>query len=497
MSLAFHANAGSFASAGCFLIGKPFSAGRRLQRMQRLRLLVIASALIAAPRVARAQSPDIATKADQYLSVRADMGNFTGAVLIAKGDSVIFRKGYGYADVEKRVPFTPDTQHEVASVSKMFTAMAALKLRDAGKLELSDSICRYLDDCPVTWKPVTIDEVIHHTSGIPDYEDPLGLGSKEYMELMTKPDAIVRLLAAARSKPLDFPPGTKFSYSNTAYDLLSYIVQRAAGKPFADYVTSTLLKPARMTHSGVIGVDNPKNLETAYTWGELGWDKTLAGVSFTDGFMEPVPNLPLTQPEGDAWLFTTLDDLFKWSRVMDGGKLVSKSEIADAFKPGLGNYGFGWFIDKAMNRTRYSHTGALPGRLTNFIKFPDDSVTIIIFSNSDRGRMGSVTHDLSAIVLGQPYDMPVRGKVVALPPEKIAPLLGEYRQADGKVLSISSGDMLTAKLTDRYTAGLIPLSPTEFYFPLADGRAIFTLGADGKATQVNMRYAGADHIATR
>jgi hypothetical protein len=93
--------------------------------------------------------------------------------------------------------------------------------------------------------------------------------------------------------------------------------------------------------------------------------------------------------------------------------------------------------------------------------------------------------------------MPVRGKVVTLTADQIAPLLGEYKQADGKVLAISMGDMLTAKLTGRYTAGLIPLSPTEFYFPLADGRAIFTLGNDGKATQVNMRYSGADHIAMR
>jgi CubicO group peptidase (beta-lactamase class C family) len=465
--------------------------------MQRLSLFLIGAALVASPRFACAQSSDIAAKADQYLTVRADMGNFTGAVLIAKGDRVIFRKGYGYADVEKRIPFTADTQHEVASVSKMFTAMAALKLRDAGKLGLADSICMYLDACPETWKPITIDELIHHTSGIPDYEDPLGLGSKEYMEFMTKPDAIARIVAEARSKPLDFPPGTKWSYSNTAYDLLSYIIQRAAGKPFAEYVTSTLLKPAGMVYSGVIGVDHPKNLETAYTWSELGWEKMLGGVRFTDGFMQRVADLPLTPPDGDAWLFSTLDDLFKWSRVMDGGRLVTSGEIAEVFKPELGNYGFGWFVEKTFDRVRYSHTGALPGRLTNFIKFPGDSVTIIILSNADAGRMGSVTHDLSAITLGQPYDMPVRGKVVKLTAGQIAPLLGEYKQADGKVLAVSMGDMLTAKLTGRYTAGLIPLSPTEFYFPLADGRAIFTIGIDGKASQVNMRYAGADHIATR
>lgn len=426
------------------------------------------------------------------------MGNFSGAVLIAKGGRILFRKGYGYADVEKRIPFTPETQHEVASVSKMFTAMAALKLRDQGKLSLSDSICQYLDDCPDIWKPITIDELIHHTSGIPDYEDPLELGSPKYNAFMVQPGAMAQIVADARKKPLDFPPGTKFSYSNTAYNLLSYVVQRAAGRPFAEYVTSTLLKPAGMTHSGVIGVNSPTSLAHGYTWGDLGWDKIVGGVSFTDGHMQRVPDLPFTQPDGDAWLFTTMDDLLKWSRIMDGVSFVSPSEVAEVFKPELEGYGAGWFTGPAFDRMRYRHTGGLPGRLTDFVKFPSDSVTIIIFINADRGRASSVTRDLSSIVLGLPYDMPVRGKVVKLAPAQISVLLGEYRMADGKLMTVSDdGTMIVAKLEGRYTAGLIPLSATEFYMPLGDGRAIFTLDSTGKASSLNMHYSGVDHIATR
>jgi Beta-lactamase class C and other penicillin binding proteins len=341
------------------------------------------------------------------------MGNFSGAVLIAKGDRILFRKGYGYADVEKGVPFTPETQHEVASVSKMFTAMAALKLRDDGRLGLNDSICRYLDDCPVIWQPITVDQLIHHTSGIPDYEEALDLGSKTYMDFMMSLDAMKQIVSDARKKPLDFPPGTKFHYSNTAYNLLSYIVQRAAGEHFADFVTKTLLKPAGMTHSGVIGVNHPSHLAAGYTWGDLGWDRLLTGEPLSK-HAERVGDLPLTQPDGDAWLFTTLDDLYKWSKVMDGGKLVPPGDVAEVFKPEIDGYGFGWFIDRGFNRPRYSHTGALPGRVTYFAKFPADSVTIIILSNVDHGRMASVSRDLSQIALGLPYDMPVRGKVTTL-----------------------------------------------------------------------------------
>ena len=446
-----------------------------------------------------AQTPDVATQADRYLTTRMEMGNFSGAVLIAKDGKVLFRKGYGYADLDKRVSYTADTQHDVASISKMFTAMAAVKLRDQGKLKLSDSICGYLDNCPETWKPITIDQLIHHTSGIPDYEEPLELGSPAYMEFMSKPGSSARIIAEARTKPLNFKPGEKFQYSNTAYIALSYIVQRASGKPFAEYVTQALLKPAGMTHTGVIGSSpaRPKNLAFGYTYGNLGWEKMLAGVSFTDGHMQRVADLPLTPPHGDGFLYSTLDDLYRWSQVMDGGSIVTASDIAEVFKPGLGDYGFGWFITRAFNRTRYNHTGALPGYVSNFIKFPEDKITIIILANIDRGRMSSISRDLSSIALGAPYDMPVRGKVVKLTQEQTATLKGEYKMADGTVLTVDESDMLTAEIKGRYMAGLIPLSPTEFYFPLGDGRAIFTIDNTGKATQVNMRYSGEDHIATR
>lgn len=463
---------------------------------------IIARILVAALFVATpvwSQTPDVAATVDRYLSTRAEMGNFSGAALIAKDGKILYRKGYGYADVEKKIPYTPETQHSVASISKMFTAVAALKLRDQGKLKLDDSICGYLDNCPDAWKAVTVSHLIHHTSGIPDYEEKLELGSEKYMAFMTRPEATRLILDSARLQPLEFTPGTKFHYSNTAYNVLAEVVQRAAGMSFEDCVTKTILIPAGMTHSGVMGgKKKPAKLAFGYTHDGLPWDKMLAGVSLTDGHLKRVANLPLTQPDGDAWLYSTLDDLYKWSIIMDGGtSLVSREAIAEIFKPGEFGYGFGWFVGKGFDRNRYRHNGALPGYISDFVKFPDDSITIIVFSNLDRGRMSSVVRDLTAITLGTSFDMPVRGKVVTLTKEQMAPLIGEYRMKDGTPLSVRVEDMLLAELKGRYTAGLIPLSPTEFYMPLGDGRALFTLDASGKAAQVNMRYGGEDHIATR
>lgn len=433
------------------------------------------------------------------MTVRSEMGNFSGAILVVKDGKIILRKGYGFADVERKAPYTPDTRHEVASISKMFTAMAALKLRDAGKLKLEDSICKYVDRCPAIWQPITVQQLMRHNSGIPDYEEPLGLGSEKYLAFMIQPNASAQIVENAKKLPLDFKPGEKFAYSNTAYVVLSYVVQKAANQPFSEFVTRNLLKPAGMKSSGVINSRKlPKNLAKGYSYKEISWEKALAGVPLTDGHLQKVPVISLASPEGDAWLYSTIDDLYRWSQTMDGGKFVSAAETAEIFTPGIDGYGYGWFIDKNYEHKRFEHSGGLPGYISDFIKFPDDKITIIIFSNIDRSRLGSIVRTVSAIMLEKPFDMPVRGQVIKLTADQIAALEGDYKMADGKILTIrNQPDFLTAKLQDRYTGGLIPLSPTEFYFPLGDGKAIFTLDNNGKADKVNMRYGGIDRIAER
>ena len=460
-----------------------------------LSLLVLA--FLAVP--AAGQPKDVARAVDEYLTQRTDLGRFSGAVLVAREGRVLLRKGYGFADVEKKLPYTPETQQDIASISKMFTAMAALKLRDQGKLRLEDPLCKYVDDCPEAWKPVTLQQLMRHTSGIPDYEEALDLGSDKYMAFMNQPGASAKIVENARKLPLDFKPGEKFHYSNTGYILLSFAIQKAAGQPFGDFVARTLLVPAGMAHSGVFGVGNgPRSLATGYTHGDLGWDKMLAGVSLTAGHLKKLSQFPLTPPEGDAGIYSTVDDLYRWSQVMDGGPLVPAEEAAEVFTPGLENYGYGWFVDNGFDRKRLRHTGLLPGYVSDFIKFPGDKVTIILVSNLDRTRLDRVARDVTAIVLGKGYDPPVHGKVVQLTAGQFAKLEGEYKMSDGKVLTIrKEPDLLTAELKGRYTAGLIPLSPTELYFPLGDGKALFTLGETGKAMKVNMRYGGEDHVGER
>ncbi|HEV7700128.1 MAG TPA: serine hydrolase domain-containing protein [Pyrinomonadaceae bacterium] len=445
------------------------------------------------------QSNEIGWAIDEYLLVRTQLGRFSGAVLVAKDGKIILRKGYGFADAEKRVPYTAETRHEIASVTKMFTSMAALKLRDRGKLRLDDSICKYLDDCPEIWKPITVEHLMRHISGIPDYEEKLDLGSDKYITFMVDPGATARIFEDSKKLPLDFKPGSTFSYSNTGYIVLSYLIQKVSGQPFTEFVRKAVFQPAGMKYSGMfIRLQAPKDVANGYTHGDLGWDKVIGGVPLTAGHLRKIPQLPLTPPAGDAGMYSTVDDLYRWSQLMDGSPLVSTGEAAEVFKQGLGNYGYGWFVDTAFDRRRLWHNGILPGYLSDMIKFPDDKITIILFANVDRSRMNRIRRDISAMVFGLPYDMPITGKVVKLSTDQLTRLEGSYKMPDGAVLSISNEpDYLTAKLEGRYIAGLIPMSLTEFYFPFMDGKATFTLDPHGTAIKVNMHYNGEDHIGER
>lgn len=465
----------------------------------RVKLLIIFVVICSALTIS---AQTIGSQIDRYLSVRSEMGSFSGAVLVVKDNEIILRKGYGLADVEKKIPYTPETQQEVASISKMFTAFAALQLKNAGKLQLNDSICKYLQDCPEAWKLITIENLIRHTSGIPDYEEALELGSEKYFEFMTQPNTSTKIVENARKLPLDFKPGEKFKYSNTAYIILSFIVQKVAQMPFAEYVTNKILKPAGMKQTGVLGTKSPpKKLANSYaSKTELTWEKRLGGFALTSDNLKKLPQLTLNPPHGDAGVYSTIDDLLRWSRIMDGGSFVNDKDLAEIFSP---QYGFGWFIDNEFGQKRFRHNGILPGYLSEFIKFPESKITIIIFSNLDHTRMSSVARDVSAITLGKPFDMPVRGKVIGLTKEQISALEGNYKTTDGNNLTIKNDpDYLSAYLKNpngqiQFAAGLIPLSSTEFYFPFRDGKVIFTLGENGKATKVNLHYRGEDHFAER
>jgi hypothetical protein len=154
-------------------------------------------------------------------------------------NGLLFEKGYDLADKDANIPNTPQTRFRIGSITKQFTAMAILILQDRGKLHLQDPICLYVSDCPQDWQPITIENLLTHTSGIPDY-----INSPDFVATWTEPATPEELIARFKDMPLEFPPGSRFKYSNSGYALLGYITERVSGESYATFLRENIFVPS-------------------------------------------------------------------------------------------------------------------------------------------------------------------------------------------------------------------------------------------------------------
>src|SRR5580704_11233234 len=170
---------------------------------------------------------DIDSRMDQIVQSYVVDKQFMGSVLVARGDHVLFSKGYGSANLEWQVPDTPSTKFRLGSITKQFTAASILLLEERRKLKVNDPVKKYLPDAPAAWDKITIFHVLTHTAGIPSFTSFPDYRSQEPFD--TTPE---KLVARFRDKPLDFEPGEKFSYSNSGYVLLGYLVEKISGQSY-------------------------------------------------------------------------------------------------------------------------------------------------------------------------------------------------------------------------------------------------------------------------
>src|SRR5262245_14614936 len=184
--------------------------------------------LFAACALAQEAAP-ITSKLEEYLSAAAKQG-FTGSALVARDGKVIFSKGYGMANAEWDIPNTPQTKFRLGSITKQFTAAAILLLQERGKLSVQDPVCKFFDNCPESWKEITIHHLLTHTGGIPNFTS-----FPDYRKTMMIPVTMELLVARFKDKPLDFKPGEKMSYSNSGYIALGHVIEKVAGEPYESF----------------------------------------------------------------------------------------------------------------------------------------------------------------------------------------------------------------------------------------------------------------------
>lgn len=354
--------------------------------------LALGFAVLLATTVAAVANAQVATGADVrarvdaiFKDVRArDPG---GAVVVTRGDSIIFAAAYGLADVEHRVANTPETSFRLASVTKQFTAAATLTLVQNGRLSLDDKLGALLPGTPTFARNVTVRQLLTHTSGVPDYEPLLGEGKGPQIH-----DRDV-LGLMQRGKALYFVPGTSWRYSNSGYALLALIVERVSGESYSRYLRRHVFDPAGMASAvaHVEGVDTVAHRAYGYSAAETVWHRTDQNRA--------------SAVLGDGGIYASALELARWSIALDHNTVLTAENFREATTPvrlssgASTSYGFGWFLDSHRGHIRQRHEGDSIGFRTAIQRYPDQRLTVIVLLNRGAAPIDVLSDGVANIFL--------------------------------------------------------------------------------------------------
>jgi CubicO group peptidase (beta-lactamase class C family) len=462
-------------------ISQHVGAPRAAVYQSRALFVLLLACAAAAP--AHAQDPRVA-RLREYLTASAGLGQLNASVLIAERGTILADTGYGFANMELGVRNTPDTRFRVASVTKQFTAMAVAMLAADGKLNIGDPITRYVDSLPPSWSGITIHHLLRHTSGISDYEEWFGgYTTQAYSDYMSQAHAPLRILRDAKARPLDHEPGTTFRYSNSAYIILGLVIERAAGMPYAEFLRTRIHEPLGMTLSDQDRSEEIiPNRAQGYRLRPGAFPRAyLNGLARAD-YLNAVYQL-MEPPQADAGLITTARDLYRWDQALYTDRLVERALIDSVFTPGIGDYGYGWFVRTGPDGITHDHSGGLPGFSCYIRRIPGTQRTIILLGNLERLPPRAVG-DIAAILRGDSVAVPVARRIVQGDSAGDARVAGLYRTAAGDSVRISiEQGSLAAHQPGAFRALLLPESAQDYFVVQLNAVARFR-EAGGRTTLV-------------
>ncbi|UKB78267.1 serine hydrolase [Chryseobacterium sp. MEBOG07] len=357
---------------------------------------------------------------DRIIKAFEGINKFNGTALIHYQNKNIFERSYGWQNAEKKIPNQDKSIYQIASLTKSFTALVIVKLSEEGKLSFKDPISKFIADYP-RGNEITIEHLLTHTSGI--YEV---LRNKEYFSLLHTGKAIAKNkeLSFFKNEPLDFEPGTQFSYTNSGYILLGLIIEKITGLSYEDAVRKIILNPLKMTHTGFnyIALKSPyKTVPYSY-------------ISKTRQEKTKVWNSTLTGPAGQ--IYSTAEDLYNYYLGLRDYKIVSKEAFKKATTPYLSGYGYGWFIDDLYGKKLINHGGNIEGSTSYFAMLPEDDLCIILLNNITSKKLEKTGNTILAALLGQPYTLPQPKKETTLSADVLKKYVGDYELSDDSVIHI-------------------------------------------------------------
>ena len=451
---------------------------------------ILASGVLLLGMTAVAWTQDIGTQADAYLTTWANQGRFSGAVLIAKGDKVLLRKGYGTANFELNVANTPDTVFRIGSITKSFTALSILQLEEKGLLNVNDPVAKYVPELPAAWSTITIHQLLCHKSGIPDF-----VNAKAYSDFNDSRH-VENALKEYADKPLLARPGEVLRYSNSGYILLGRVIEHVTGGTYQDYLDANILKPAGMTH-------------TAYDRAAEVVPNRASGYRFDGETVINAPHGDASYPGSAGDLRSTVDDMYRFDRALKAGKLFSNAIITKAWTPYghlvappplpiQADYGYGWMIGEDFSHKYVGHGGWVNGFVSQFTRYPDDDAVIIVLSNFETVTYVQISKDLSAILFGAKYQTPVARKIVHPAPETLARYVGDYLIGPTVLqITMRNGRLYAFVHGQPAPYGLIATSDTEFYLNDSPTDVRFIVDANGAVNNIALKFGDTDLAAVR
>jgi CubicO group peptidase (beta-lactamase class C family) len=422
----------------------------------------------------------------EYLSQFASTGNFSGAVLVARKDKILFEQAFGMASYELQVPNSPKTRFHIASVSKIFTATAILQLQEQGRLQVSDSVARYLPDFPQGDR-ITLHNLLTQASGIPDIN-----GLADYDIFARNPHTLEQIVAKFAGLPLEFQPGSKAKYSNSNYNLLAMIIEKVSGERYGDYLAKHIFAPCGLQDTG--HDSNASQIIPSVASGYEPFELT--------GYQK-APYLDWSNKTGSGSLYSTVGDLFRFDRALNSGKVLKASTRKQYYVDADENT-YGWYLFRTRGGHRaMSGKGRGPGFTAELDDFPDDDVTIVVLSNSYSSvGQDPISAGLAAIVFGRDPPEPQKVSSAAMSQSELESYAGEYQYGPdyfdpNAKFSLRAQSGFLVLQTDERQIALFALGRDEFIERMYFGSITITRDAHGKVEGLVTRYGNSKFVARR
>lgn len=331
-------------------------------------------------------------KVNEFVHAEMRRQKIPGVALgIVRRGRILLARGYGYANVEHRVPVTVETIFQSGSVGKQFTAAAVMLEVQDGKLALDESITKYFPDAPTSWKPITIRHLLTHTSGIADYSYGLGDGGREPFD-SRRDYTEEELTKAFYGLPLEFEPGARWHYCNTGYALLGFLVHRVSGRFYGDVLRDRVFTPLGMKTARIISEEDiVSNRAAGY--------RLVGGELKNQEWYSPSVNTT-----ADGSLYLTLLDYVAWERGLRTRSLLTPKNWAEVYTPVLLKsgrsypYGFGWFVDRSNGAPWYHHAGDSQGFATHISRYLADDLTFVVLTNLANANTARIADGVAALI---------------------------------------------------------------------------------------------------